>query len=488
MKLYVFVILLFFQFFSTTAQSSFELIIKTDKHELAADVIELDNGDYIMCGVINTPDQDDRSGLLYKISSDGDILKKKEYFFTDSISMLTDLLTTQDNRIISMGWKGLLSTSYLNKIWYNEIDTGLNEILFKIYSLDSNYLYGAYNSLIDNNKIVLGGTAIDSLTGTDIFLYSLTTNGDSLNSTFLQMQSIQSEYWFSKYPDKSKYQLCFFGNMPPAPANYPGKIATFDSLLNFIQVDTIPRFLYHHNTVKWLNNSEYILTGKKHFSSPSHRVLGILKIDTNNNVINENYIGKEPDTINYPGSGRNMDFIESNNIYYGGVANFIPEQYPWQVEPSWIMLNNLDSNLNINWQRFYGGDAFYYLWGLRATQDGGCIMLCTRYDHNTQYHEYDIYILKVDPDGLITRINENSELEIRNAIIYPNPGTNHINIKTILKNPTFELIDLKGKTIIRKTLNTSTKQINTSNIPSGMYFYRIHNNEKIIESGKWVKR
>ena len=72
--------------------------------------------------------------------------------------------------------------------------------------------------------------------------------------------------------------------------------------------------------------------------------------------------------------------------------------------------------------------------------------------------------------------------------VYPNPGTNQLNIKTELKNSTFELIDFTGKIIIRKTLNSFTKQINTSNIPSGMYFYRIHNNEKIVESGKWVKR
>ena len=487
MKNYIFIILILISL-SSQAQSSFELLIKTDKHELAGDVVELDNGDYIICGYKRTPGQNDYNGLLFKISSDGEILKKKEYFFYDSISMITNLLTTKDNRIISMGWKGLLSTLYLNKIWYNEIDTGLNEITSRIFSLDSNYLGGSYNPLIDNNKIVLGGLAYDSLTGTDIFLYSLTTNGDSLNSTFLQMPGTQAGFWLSKYPDKSEYQVCFSGNMPPAPANYPGKIATFDSLLNFIQVDTIPRFLNQHNTLKWLNNSEYILTGKKIFSSPTRRVLGILKIDTNNNVINENYLGKEPDTINYPGSGRNMDFIESNNIYYGGVANFIPEHYPWQAEPSWIMINNLDSNLNINWQRFYGGDAFYYLWGLRATQDGGCIMLCTRYDHNTQYHEYDIFILKVDSLGLITNINENTKINISNAIVYPNPGRNQITIKTSKENSFFELFDITGKILLKKFIPAYSTEVNVSHLRKGVYFYRIYNNKNIYETGKWVKQ
>ena len=71
--------------------------------------------------------------------------------------------------------------------------------------------------------------------------------------------------------------------------------------------------------------------------------------------------------------------------------------------------------------------------------------------------------------------------------VYPNPGKNSLFVKTELKNSTFELIDFIGKIIIHKSLNSFTQQINTSNIPSGMYFYRIHDNEKIIESGKWVK-
>jgi len=72
--------------------------------------------------------------------------------------------------------------------------------------------------------------------------------------------------------------------------------------------------------------------------------------------------------------------------------------------------------------------------------------------------------------------------------VYPNPGQNNLFVKTELKNLTFELIDFTGKIIIRKSLNSLTQQINTSNIPSGMYFYRIHNKSGIIETGKWIKR
>ena len=103
-------------------------------------------------------------------------------------------------------------------------------------------------------------------------------------------------------------------------------------------------------------------------------------------------------------------------------------QYPWQAEDDWIILNNLDSNLNLNWQKFYGGDAFYMLNALKATRDGGCIMLCSRYDELTQYHEYDILILKVDTNGLITTIGEGPSIPVEDVIVFPNPGKDYINV------------------------------------------------------------
>jgi len=35
---------------------------------------------------------------------------------------------------------------------------------------------------------------------------------------------------------------------------------------------------------------------------------------------------------------------------------------------------------------------------------------------------------------------------------------------------------------------SSSKQINTTNLPSGNYFYKITQNNEVIKGGKWIKK
>ena len=58
---------------------------------------------------------------------------------------------------------------------------------------------------------------------------------------------------------------------------------------------------------------------------------------------------------------------------------------------SWIILTEFDTNLNIHWQNYYGGDVNYQLNTVLATTDSGFIMACSRYDHNIQNNEYGIW-------------------------------------------------------------------------------------------------
>jgi len=80
----------------------------------------------------------------------------------------------------------------------------------------------------------------------------------------------------------------------------------------------------------------------------------------------------------------------------------------------------------LKWQKYYGGDACYLLMSILATQDGGCVMAGSRYDYQTQNMERDVYILKVDEDGLITWAYNIPEVT-KETLIYPNPG-NDLNI------------------------------------------------------------
>ncbi|HOW26196.1 MAG TPA: T9SS type A sorting domain-containing protein, partial [Bacteroidales bacterium] len=124
----------------------------------------------------------------------------------------------------------------------------------------------------------------------------------------------------------------------------------------------------------------------------------------------------------------------------------------------------------------------------KATSDGGCIMACIRYDHTIQDYEWDVYILKVDSDGLVTSIDDQNHIPISEAILYPNPGNDALNIRTGIPDARIEMFDINGHLILSKEIKNHFESVNTSSLPSASYIYRICRNTDLIQSGIWIKK
>jgi hypothetical protein len=181
--------------------------------------------------------------------------------------------------------------------------------------------------------------------------------------------------------------------------------------------------------------------------------------------------------------------VDENAIYYAGVKNLAFNYYT--PVDSWFFLNKLNSNLEVQWQKFYGGDAYYNLWNVLATQDGGCLMAGTRYDYITQTNLRDLYILKVDANGLIVGTGEElPSISVQDAIVYPNPGNEFFNIQSgpQINGAVFELFDLSGNLVLTTTLDERRETISTIQLSTGTYPYRITFDNKMVGSGKWLKK
>ncbi len=76
--------------------------------------------------------------------------------------------------------------------------------------------------------------------------------------------------------------------------------------------------------------------------------------------------------------------------------------------------------------------------------------------------------------------------------VYPNPFTTSIQIRindaTQLSKPELRLYSISGKEVMNKSLSKRLTTMDTNNLPSGIYFYKLINNNKIIQSGKLVSR
>jgi hypothetical protein len=98
-----------------------------------------------------------------------------------------------------------------------------------------------------------------------------------------------------------------------------------------------------------------------------------------------------------------------------------------------------------------------------------------------------------NPDLFFAKLKEtyvglDEQTEYMNVSIFPNPGSQIINIKTDNTDYLFHLYNSKGQILFEKQLkNFSSITVNTNSIPQGLYIYKITGKDGIAKVGKWVK-
>ncbi|MFK5857293.1 MAG: T9SS type A sorting domain-containing protein [Bacteroidota bacterium] len=73
--------------------------------------------------------------------------------------------------------------------------------------------------------------------------------------------------------------------------------------------------------------------------------------------------------------------------------------------------------------------------------------------------------------------------------LYPNPGKDNIYIELQqgVEGVRIELFDGTGKQILNSKITTTLEVVLPIGIKPGMYYYRIYNDKKILQTGKWIK-
>ena len=72
-------------------------------------------------------------------------------------------------------------------------------------------------------------------------------------------------------------------------------------------------------------------------------------------------------------------------------------------------------------------------------------------------------------------------------MVYPNPGSNTLNICTALQNACVEVYDMSGRMIYRQEITENITAINTTDWTDGTYVWKVVANGKEAECGKWIK-
>jgi len=468
--------------FSTicASQYTFEFTIKdTLNDQLINDAIELDNGSYLLLGAEVYP-TDHSKVHLYRISAAGGLLDSLTLTYQGQSSGFIKIIQIEPNLFALAGYTMINSKGFL---WLYEMDSLFTEVRSTIMPMGIYNLYTVSDLLINNGRLICAGIASVGLSNYP-FIYKISQSFDSLQLRVL------TEH-VSGFPidllvkNNSTGYYCFITGFGPPKTEV---MVDLDTSFSIKHTFGVSNDIFDFNEAKLISETSMIYCGRYAPNIPSQIwSIGVLRMDTLANTKDEYYIG-DADTMECPGLRSTLDFIDTNTIYIGGTHNF----YKWsEFGPvnCWFSLNQMDTALNVNWQHFYGGDANYTMYGIRATQDHGCLMFGSRYDFQSSGFERDIYVYKVDQNGIITGTDNKPNPMVHNVIVFPNPGTDVLMVETGLQvlGAKMIMMDINGNQILDKVINGSHFIINTRSLSSGTYFWQIIYKNNVIESGKWIK-
>ncbi|NOU48369.1 MAG: T9SS type A sorting domain-containing protein [Bacteroidales bacterium] len=384
--------------------------------------------------------------------------------------------------LMGLGFK-LGDTQYSRFTIFIRLDSELNIIWQKIYRFNDPYLgYRYYGLELTNNDFLYACSNLNKL-----YLLKLSSQGDSITSK-ITMNPEAGDLWGLTYnADSTKVlantEFAYYNGGDSISSAIEIDEETLDFTGHWFYPDyfrgpyrgmpyTENRMLaggrlqwYHYNEdrVDWMI-SAYIL-------------------DSDHNIIHQVH-RTNPDTISRAAEIYGIDYVDPSIIYLGGTHNL---QDMIGHQPSWIYITRLNDTLGVVYEKYIGGDAYYWTNNITASPDGGVLITATVHDIGITYFQRDAMIIKLDANGSITGTTENKSIPISDAIVYPNPGCDVLQVSCGLPGTVFNLYDMSGKIVLIEKLNSFTTQINTALLVTGGYFWIITKNNNLIEKGKWIK-
>ena len=465
------------------AQTSFEKIYSEYNSQGANDITVCDEGNYYTTGSL---DSNQYSIYVLKIDSAGNYINSKCFIYSNPSIGYNIKYFNNFIYIIGIEENFQSPPPYKSKMIFLKLDKDLNIIENKLLNITDNRLMSFSKFKIDSDSsiIIVGSIAETDLQNYFIqkpFIYKISLLGDSLIYKPFPTNSSGRINDILEKKDSTGY-IALIDNYTQSFVFSTDKFLYLNKGLDSLYIKPIPNNITQNFSSEYLNDTTLIISGIEQGYYEDLRVQTVNINDSGNNYID--FSSYSNNNYYYSSSHSNGLSINNSNIYLGGYKK--PNYYTNITDTTWFYLIKLNTNLTPIWEKYIGGNAHYKSQSILATNDGGCIMVGTRHDHTVQtYDEVDIYVVKVASDGTIMwekEININPKINI-----FPNPGTDIININSDTDYSNFYLYDMFGKIVISE--NTKAKTINTSRLQNSIYIYRITNTQgEVLKTGKWVKQ
>ncbi|MDY0078877.1 MAG: T9SS type A sorting domain-containing protein [Bacteroidales bacterium] len=467
-----------------TQQSTWEYILRTpyiDEEPLDM-VVGIDGSIYVGGRSLVLGREYPYKSLVFKLDKQGTFIDSIHFSLPDKWTALTQIISGSSDSFVLLSTFRDLSPPYSNGgLLMNAMNSDLE--------LSNQAIFWA-----DTNHQVMSGIGYKESNGNLFINFAVTVPPSYFKCYLIETDSnfnIKKQKFLTDFPRGYSHLKKLDENTYWGLNLYSNKYEIFDSTFNLIKQQNVPEGMTGSFGVKWDSDTSFYLMGD-HMPGNYHN-LGFLRqphyFDTTGYHFNS---WGEADTLDFPAWNNGIDFRNKDSIFIGGTHNMPYALNPGQQPvPTWFVILQTDSLLNIRWERFYGGNANHLMIKLIATRDGGCLIVGTRYDYlNDPIPQTDIIVLKLNSEGLLVGQNELQESLLREAIVYPNPGSTIMQVRLAVQHPKalLELFDSQGKLVLSQQLHEKESRINTAQLPPGTYIYRLSAATGLNESGKWVKR
>ena len=486
MKKYLFLLLLLpvISWQSLLAQSDYTLTIERASESLSYCAIATENNEVL--AVVNRLGAENGIAELLRIDASGNITDSLVFSSLPNrfyrISKIGQSIHKATYFGLGLQWDDFDASPY---IWIFEFDDDFNiqwekiidtiddfPIFMQFRHWDNHYFVGVF---IDNSK--------------PSFLYKVTEYGDLLERVSVP---------YPEEPNSHAPSPVFYIRQIPETSHFLMN-RTFDDCYTAVMDDDLNYLYSIHYTIypnqnpditfpldlEFFNDTEFIRSGRIEKNKSDYRdLLAVKKMDTASRneaqVRKFGYEGFEHDHGCHPGALKALA-MHSDYFFAGGYAFRSFDIYP--NHDNFIMAYAFDYDLDSLWATNIGNDAYYTLYYVSPTPDGGCVLAASRYDWRKGDEKRNAFIAKL-PKPDFTSISE-AEKPKPLVTILPNPGNNQFLIQTELTNFTLQLYDLQGQLLLTQH---NRKEVNTEKLPSGCYVYRVIADNGEAMNGKWVKR
>jgi hypothetical protein len=428
--------------------------------------------------------------VFFKTTQDGEIISHVEYYKEDIGTNIRFGYQKPNGNLLYFGNSYNISElPNVKGVHFLELDANLALIWEKFDTLPfsmPNIRHYVKNHLITpNNNIILQGVADTAAPGTgttkNLCIYKYDNLGNFIN---LQLypgwadHDQGSEMLFNT--DSSGFYL--FGTL--SHNSVVRDWAYFDLELNLLSSGVLENDNSDFSapmSVKRLSNGNLLMVNYLYeIDVYNNRGFEMRVYDNSFNLIQSKITYCEHQV--FIPTNRGMGFIDENNIWVA-VFEAVPPFFMGQEN---ILFYIFDYELNMKGTKTYEGDQRYWLYDLFVCSDFGCIVSGESSEYEGS-EMTDNFALKMTYEDVITYAQKHY-FNKEDITIYPMPTRDQITISNVPESSVLLLYTPAGQLAASFRLEKGVNQLEIGNLPAGIYYALILQNQQHIQTLKIIKQ